>query len=133
MLKWIRSHLRQGANQKVAQNNSLPPDDAGRDQPSAPTRTIKELTLRVIKTENFTSELVAKIDVNENLVLEGYDLGEMVKRLWDDSDYEYWLTVDKRYKDTVLLWLIKDRFENEVDFRNWLTEKHIPSTFTSYT
>lgn len=76
--------------------------------------------------------LDAMIDDEGNLVLEGYDIGESVKEFWGDSDYEYWLTVSKEWKDTVLLLLIKERFELSSDFQKWLEEKEIPSKFSSW-
>ena len=82
--------------------------------------------------EDDYSILTAKIMDNDNLLLEGYDIGDFPESFWGDSDYEYWLMVDSDYKDTILLWLIKERFENDSKFREWLNEKGIPSEFDSW-
>jgi hypothetical protein len=94
---------------------------------------IKEITLTEYKTEDVSVQLVAKIDEEENLVLEGYDIGKSVKEFWGDSDYQYWVRVARDYKDTVLLWLIKERFTTSSEFRQWLDGKGIPNTFESWT
>ncbi len=76
--------------------------------------------------------LDAKIDDKGKLVLEGYDAGETSKKFWGDEDYEYWLTVDKQYKDSILLLLIKEKFTSDSKFKQWLEEKGIPSEFYSW-
>ena len=93
---------------------------------------IHEIALREERTKEDFSTLVAKIEENGDLMLEGYDLGESPKKFWGDSDYEYWRTVEKKYKDTILLWLIKERFNSDSDFSDWLEEKGIPSKFMSW-
>ena len=65
----------------------------------------------------------AKIKDNDDLVLEGYDIGKLVEERLGDPDYEYWLTVEKQHKDEVLLNPIKkDSFGSDVNFREWLNE-----------
>ena len=97
---------------------------------------IREIVLRDERTEKDVIYLGAKITDEGHLQLEGQDVGETPKKFWGDSDYEYWLTIDKEYKDTVLLWLIKERFDsdfrNDSDFRDWLKKKGIPSDFYSW-
>jgi hypothetical protein len=93
---------------------------------------IREIVMSEVRTEKDYSKLIAKIDDDGDLVLEGYDVGETPKKYWGDSDYEYWLTVNKDYKDTILLWLIKERFEDDSHFKDWLDEKGIPSKFDSW-
>lgn len=93
---------------------------------------IREIVMSEVRTEKDYSKLIAKIDDDGDLVLEGYDIGETPKKYWGDSDYEYWLTVNKDYKDTILLWLIKERFEDDSHFKDWLDEKGIPRNFDSW-
>lgn len=94
---------------------------------------LKQITLAESKTDRCSSSLVARIDDEGSLVLEGYDIGELVREWWGDSDYEYWLKVAADDKDTVLLWLIKERFPTDSEFREWLNSKGIPSEFHSWT
>ncbi|MGA9771285.1 MAG: hypothetical protein WBV94_19780 [Blastocatellia bacterium] len=93
---------------------------------------IKEITIASYKTEEISVHVVAKIDDEENLVLEGYDIGRYVKEHWGDSDYEYWLRVARDDKDTALLWLIKERFATSSEFKQWLDDKGIPNQFDSW-
>jgi len=88
--------------------------------------------LKEVKTEKNLSRLTAEIDDKGNLVLEGYDLGETPEKFWGDIDYEYWRTIDKDYKDTILLWLLKERFCADSDFCQWLEEKGIPNQFFNW-
>lgn len=96
------------------------------------TEPINKISLRETHTETDATYLDAIIDEEGKLVLEGYDIGKSVKEIWGDSDYEYWLTISREYKDTVLLWLIKERFTSDVRFREWLDEKGIPNEFNSW-
>jgi len=84
-----------------------------------------------------------------------------VASVWGDSDYEYWLTVDRKHldrviaglgrklghevempsehsdRDALLVDLLKESwqeglFETDGDFRRWLNTIHVPSKFSSY-
>lgn len=93
---------------------------------------INKITLIESKSKRISVFLEAKIKENGDLVLEGQDLGEWVKENFGDSDYEYSLTVKAEYKDTILLNLIKEKFANDSEFREWLKEKQIPNEFWSF-
>lgn len=93
---------------------------------------INKIRLRGSETKENTSWLDAKIDEKGDLVLSGYDVGEAAEMFWGDSDYEYWLTVDKQFKDSILLLLIKDRFNSDTKFKVWLEENDIPNDFDSW-
>jgi hypothetical protein len=93
---------------------------------------VKEIDLINSKSDRVSIRLTARIEDDGDLVLEGCDYGPLVSEQWGDSDYEYWLRVGRDYKDTVLLWLIKERFANDSEFRQWLDEKRIPNKFDSW-
>ncbi len=93
---------------------------------------IRALLIRSEETSDGYSRLEVRIDEAESLVMEGSDAGEEVRRLFGDSDFEYWLTVPAAFKDTVLLCLILDRFQSVHDLRAWLEQRSIPCEFTSY-
>lgn len=61
---------------------------------------------------------------NGQLRIDGQDLGELVRRLFDDADYEYFyiMSVDETKK---LHHLLKDRFSSDEDLLS-LLEKHFP-------
>jgi len=93
---------------------------------------INKVIMRDDKKSGDYSYLVAKIDDNGNLVLEGVDGGKDVEKFFGASDYEYWLTIPKDFKETALLHLIKERFSSAHDLKTWLEEKQIPRNYTSY-
>jgi hypothetical protein len=93
---------------------------------------INRITLIESKTERVSVRLVARIEENGDLVLDGYDSGELVEEVWGSDDYEYALTIKAAYKDTILLNLIKEKFANDSQFRTWLDERGIPSDFESF-
>ncbi len=87
---------------------------------------IRKITLIKERTEKDSRTVVAIIKKNGDLMLEGYHSGEAPETFYGDSDYEYWRTVKKKYKDTISLWLIKERFDTDPAFKDWLDEKRIP-------
>ncbi len=93
---------------------------------------INQINLLDTEIEGGKSYLDAIIKENGELVLEGCDNGEMVREFWGDFDYEYWITIKKDYKDTMLLHLLKEKFDNQESLKEWLKEKNIPWDFMSY-
>ena len=77
--------------------------------------------------------LYAEVKDNGDLLLSGYDSGPSVKEYFGDFDYEYWLTVKSEHIPNILLNLIKERFKNDYEFKDWLKEKDIPYDFATYT
>lgn len=123
-------------------------------QPQATVKLSRE------SSPNITVRLSAWTD-REGLVIEGQDLGPAVSSIWGDSDYEYWLMVDREHlevlqaaldrklgrapplpdgpgeSDHLLLSSIKEAwniglFKTDVDFRAWLEAVDIPNRFSSY-
>ena len=78
----------------------------------------------------------AEIRGNGDIQLSGQDLGEGPREFFGDSDYEYWLTVSKEYKDDVLLLLIEKLYGGSSTavsrFRGLLESKGIPCEFHSH-
>ena len=93
---------------------------------------IDKITMIESKTERLAVRLTARITENGDLILEGYDSGAFVEEVLHHDDYEYSLTVKAEYKDTILLNLIREKFEHDSAFRTWLDEKGIPSEFWSF-
>ena len=93
---------------------------------------INKISLRSEKSKGDASYLDAKIDENKNLILEGYDIGKSPTEFFGDSDYEYWVTVKKEFKDTLLLYLLKESFNTSSDFMNWLKKRNIPYEFFNW-
>ena len=88
-----------------------------------------EVTLYKFKDGKEYSDLIAYVQGDGQLVMEGYDLGPSVKNLQGDSDYEYWIYVKPDDVPKVVLELIKDRFNSFSAFKDWLREKGIDYDF----
>ena len=95
-------------------------------------KPIKELVIRHEDRSDGYNELSVTIDKKGSIVLEGVDTGEDVCKFFGDWDFEYWLKIPPDYLETVLLFLIKDRFLSVHDMQKWLEERDIPSQFTSF-
>lgn len=96
------------------------------------TGVTKELTLLEIHQPGIDCTITVTIDDDGSLRFDGYDVGKDVVKWFGHDDYEYHLSVDSQHKDSILLYLIKDRFETDSEFREWLSTKGIPSRFSSY-
>jgi hypothetical protein len=81
---------------------------------------------------NIRSTITIRITRYGVLEISGFELGQGVKEDWGDIDYEYWIRIKKKDVSRVLLELMKDRFERDPDFMEWLDNKKIPYTFDSY-
>lgn len=93
---------------------------------------LSEVTIYHHDDEKNTTWETAKIKEDGDFVLEGCSAGEISEKFWGGDDYEYWLTVDKKWKDTILLLLAQERFKSFEDFRQWLDEQKIPNQFQNY-
>ncbi len=93
---------------------------------------MKKVTLKDESWENEHHTLEACLKDTGDLVLEGYDLGDSVKKYYGDIDFEYWHTVKAENVSDVLLQLIKEKFKSAKEFLQWLEEKEIPYKSTSF-
>jgi hypothetical protein len=97
------------------------------------TQRKHSITLKEVRSsDGQVSLLQAYIDDNGDLVLAGYDLGESVREVWGDSDYEYWRRVRAEHVPEVLLQLLKERFSVDTEFRQWLETNGIKAEFQSW-
>lgn len=94
--------------------------------------TLAKVSLRNERGPGFTSTLDAYIEINGDLLLDGCNAGASTKAQFDDYDYEYTRRVRAQHLPLVLLELIKDRFDSDVSFAEWLTSKNIPDEFESW-
>ena len=95
-------------------------------------KPIKKIIIKYIKYKDGYSDLFAEISEKGDLVVDGCDAGELVEEMFGDWDYEYWLTIPEKFKDTIMLHLIKDRFSSVHEIEKWLDQLEIPSEFSSY-
>jgi len=68
------------------------------------------------------------------LTFEGHDLGPMANLApgAEDNEYEWFRTIEGKYRDSILLLLIKEHFKHDSEFDDWLERHGIPSEFISY-
>jgi len=75
----------------------------------------------------------AEIRKNGDLQLSGQDVGKGPLEIFDDSDYEYWLTVPAAQKDLLLLALLESLYKGDAGviskMREMLMAKKIPCEF----
>jgi len=77
----------------------------------------------------------AEIRENGDLQLSGQDVGKGPQEIFDDPDYEYWLTVPAAQKDLLLLALLESLYKGDPcaisKLRELLEAKKIPVEFSS--
>ena len=93
--------------------------------------------VRLYESEGETSVFIdIKIDNEGDIVLSGQDIGKAPEEHWGDSDYEYWVVVNREQKDLLLLSLIQERFggssQSFSNFKEYLIQKEIPYEFGSW-
>lgn len=52
----------------------------------------ESITLYHLERDDIKIDIVARFE-EENLVIDGYDIGKTVEEAWGDSDYEYMITI----------------------------------------
>ena len=87
--------------------------------------------VQLLEERGRTSRFIhARIEDNGDLVVEGQDVGDAPKKGFDDSDYEFIVTVKAQDKDMVILALVEKlfggRFKAVDEFRQFLGERAIP-------
>lgn len=93
---------------------------------------IKTIELKDQATNGTHINVNVHISDEGDLVTDGCDSGKAPEKVFGDWDIEYFTTVKKEYKDTVLLLLIKEKFQDDFAFRSWLNVNGIPNTFINW-
>jgi hypothetical protein len=76
--------------------------------------------------KNYYNDSVS-IEDNGNLNVGSFDFGPDIDRMWG-HDYEYDITTEKEWKDSVLLLLMQEHFKTASEFKKWIDQKSIPAT-----
>lgn len=92
----------------------------------------QKLVLSEYRDEKGSSERMARITELGDLQVEGYDAGELPQKAWGHEDYEFTLRVDAKFKDSLLLLLIRERFQDSAHFLDWLKLNKIPYDFSAW-
>jgi len=84
------------------------------------------------------TSIYIRVEITDDgdLLFSGQDLGEAPRKVFGDSDYEYWLTIKAIDKDRVLLALIEKHYSGNTTLISELMEyfktKDIAYDFQSY-
>jgi hypothetical protein len=96
------------------------------------SQPLRAITLIEQRFGNEYRFLGARLVENGDLLLEGQDIGDTPEQFFGEREYEYQYTIEAQHVPAVLLWLIKERFTSDIDFRTWLTEHNIPNRFDTF-
>jgi hypothetical protein len=93
--------------------------------------------VKLVEIESSTSRYVdAEITDKGDLLISGHDTGEAPRKIWQEDNYEYWLTVRAADKDRVLLALLEKLYAGKPSvvskLKHYLESKDIPCEFFSY-
>ena len=118
--------------------------------------------VKLFEEKGVTSiKIEVEIHDSGDLSINGLDIGKAPQESFGDSDYEYWLTISKNYKDIILAALVEHCNRNHIEvppapqnkddtllaliqliygghysafseFRNFLDSINVPSEFSSY-
>ena len=94
--------------------------------------------IELVNTTENTTEIHIDVGITEegDILFSGQDLGSDVRKMFGDSDYEYWLSISARDKDRLLLALIEQHYSGNASVISELTEllksKSIEYEFSSY-
>lgn len=83
---------------------------------------IKSVSFISPETHNVKRSVGASIKDSEDLLIDGMDWGM-------EHDYEYSMTIEARFKDSVLLLLLKDKFADFPEAKKWLEEQGVPFNY----
>lgn len=93
--------------------------------------------VKLVEIEGSTSRYVdAEITDKGDLLLSGQDIGDAPRAIWNEDEYEYWLTVRAADKDRVLLALLEKLYTGNPsvvsELKHYLESKDIPCEFFNY-
>lgn len=86
-----------------------------------------ELRKEMVQTpegKNYYNDSVS-VEDNGNLNVSSFDFGPEVDKMWG-HDYEYDITIEKEWKDSLLLLLIQEHFKTASEFKKWTDQKGVP-------
>ena len=87
--------------------------------------------IEIVKTENDQSSTIlsAKISDDGDLIIDDYFIGKFAQEVYDHDDSESFVKVKKDFKNTLLLLLLKERFQANSELRDWLSLNNVPYDF----
>lgn len=96
--------------------------DNDKEKDNTEFQPLKAISFISPTTHNVKRSVGASIKDNEDLLIDGMD--------WiTEHDYEYSITIEERFKDSVLLLLLKDKFPDFPEAKKWLEEQGVPFNY----
>ena len=94
--------------------------------------------VNLFESRGETSRFIyVKIDETGDFIFSCRDVGKEPRKLFDDQDYEFWVTINSNNKDKLLLALLesiyKGNFHVVDDFREFLKLREIPFEWMTWT
>ena len=94
--------------------------------------TISSIQILKKETEQGLTRLSAEISDNGDLIINDYCIGPFAQEMYGHDDVEADVKVKKDFKDTLLLLLLKERFDKFSEIREWLKSNGVPYKFDSW-
>jgi len=91
------------------------------------TDPIRELLLYSNKTDKRATNTSLRISDSGDLLIEVLNSGIQVKIVRGHWSYKDLLTIPSQYKDTVLLYLLKEHFTSLYEIKEWIKGIGIPA------
>ena len=70
------------------------------------------------------------------ILMDAQDIGPAVTRIWDDSDYEFWVRVEPSALPKLAFELLREKFGGQLGavdaFRSWCNEHGVEHRFDSW-
>jgi len=88
---------------------------------------IKSVDILKTKTDTASRSVGASIKDDGALLIDGLDWGKLPHETFG-RDYEYSITIEEHFKDSVLLLLLKDKFPDFPEAEAWMKEHNVPFT-----
>ena len=92
---------------------------------SAPNE-LSSILIHEKETEQGLTRLSAEISDDADLIIKDYFIGKMAQEVYSHDDSESCVTLKKEFKDTLLLRLLKGRFKQSSELREWLDSNSVP-------
>jgi hypothetical protein len=92
----------------------------------------RKIRLYEARGKESVTAISAELMDNGDLIVSGYDLGQLPQDFWREDSFEFWVTVPRKHKDHMLLVLIDKLYQGNPsavsEFRELVKSTGIPHT-----
>jgi len=92
------------------------------------TDPIQTLLIKTQETDKITTSSSIRVSDSGDILFEVYNSGKQVKMVRGKWSYKDVLTIPSNYKDTILLYLLKEHHPYLFELKEWIKDKGIPFT-----